>query len=66
LPPDHVITSLHPQLATETEAGLRRGMYYPVRWDRFFKEFMTLADIYRYPTQHFSFHQQQLTLDGVS
>jgi hypothetical protein len=66
LPPDHVITSLHRQLATETEAGLRRGMYYPVRWDRFFKEFMTLADIYRYPTQHFSFHQQQLTLDGVS
>jgi hypothetical protein len=27
---------------------------------------MTLADIYHYPTQHFGFHQQQLTLDGAS
>jgi hypothetical protein len=23
---------------------------------------MTLADIYRYPTRHFRFHQRQLTL----
>ena len=28
--------------------ALRRGMYYPVRWDPFFKQFMTLADIYHY------------------
>jgi hypothetical protein len=62
---DRVIASLHRQLATETEARLRRGMHYPVRWDPFFKEFMTLADIYHYPSQHFSFHQQQLTLDRV-
>jgi hypothetical protein len=63
---DRVIASLHQQLAAETEAGLRRGMYYPARWDPFFKDFMTLADIYHYPTQHFSFHQQQLTLPGRS
>ena len=63
---DRVIASLHRQLAAETEAGLRRGMYYPVRWDPFFKDFMTLAGIYHYPTQHFSFHQQQLTLGGIS
>ena len=61
---DRVIASLHRQLAAETDAGLRRGMYYPVRWDPFFKDFMTLADIYHYPTQHFRFHQQQLTLGG--
>ncbi|HYA50199.1 MAG TPA: DinB family protein, partial [Streptosporangiaceae bacterium] len=54
---DRVIASLHRQLAAETDAGLRRGMYYPVRWDPFFKDLMTLADIYHYPTQHFSFHQ---------
>ena len=63
---DRVIASLHRQLAAETEAGLRRGMYYPVRWDPFFKDFMTLAGIYHYPAQHFSFHQQQLTLGGIS
>jgi hypothetical protein len=30
-----VIAALHGQLAAETKAGLRRGMYYPVRWDPF-------------------------------
>jgi DinB superfamily len=62
---DHVIASLHRGLAAETEAGLRRGMYYPVRWDPFFKEFMTVADIYHYPSQHFGFHRRQLPLTAV-
>ncbi|KJY23826.1 hypothetical protein VR46_43260 [Streptomyces sp. NRRL S-444] len=43
---------------------LARGMHFPVRWDPFFKDFMTLADIYRYPTQHFDFHHRQLTLNS--
>ncbi|MET9856811.1 hypothetical protein ABZY57_28240 [Streptomyces sp. NPDC006450] len=34
------------------------------RRDPFFKDFMTLADLYRYPTQHFDFHRRQLTLNG--
>jgi hypothetical protein len=58
---DCVITSLHHRLDTETEADLARGMHYPTRWDPFFADYMTIADIYRYPTQHFQFHQQQLT-----
>jgi hypothetical protein len=37
-------------------------MHYPVRWDPFFQDFMTLADICHYPTQHFNFHRRQLTL----
>ncbi|MFI1651816.1 DinB family protein [Streptomyces avidinii] len=61
---DRVIDSLHRQLAAESEADLALGMHYPVRWDPFFKDFMTLADIYRYPTQHFDFHHRQLTLNG--
>ncbi|WP_328731952.1 hypothetical protein OHT20_17830 [Streptomyces caniferus] len=40
-------------------------MHYPVRWDPFFTDFMTLADIYRYPTRHFDFHHRQLTLDAA-
>ncbi|MCX4695476.1 hypothetical protein [Streptomyces sp. NBC_01408] len=59
---DRVIASLHRHLEAETEPGLARGMHYPVRWDPFFKDFMTLGDIYRYPTQHFDFHRRQLTL----
>ncbi|MGA5191614.1 DinB family protein [Streptomyces griseoincarnatus] len=60
---DRVTGALERRLAADSEADLARGMHYPVRWDPFFKDFMTLADIYRYPTQHFDFHQRQLTLD---
>lgn len=63
---DRVIASLHRRLAAESEAGLARGMYYPVRWDPFFTDYMTLADLYRYPTRHFDFHHRQLTLDESS
>jgi hypothetical protein len=62
---NHAIAALHPGLAAESETGLRRGMHYPVRWDPFFQEFMTVADIYHYPTQHFGYHRRQLTLTGA-
>ncbi|TCC30689.1 DinB family protein [Kribbella speibonae] len=61
---DRVIDKLHRRLDAETEASLARGMHYPTRWDPFFKEYMTLADVYRFPTQHYDFHRRQLTLDG--
>ena len=59
---DHVIAALHKHLQRETDSALRRGMHYPTTWDPFFADYMTLADIYHYPTQHFRFHQRQLTL----
>ncbi len=59
---DHVITKLHHRLEAESETNLRRGMHYPTRWDPYFKDFMTLADVYHFPTQHFDFHRRQLTL----
>jgi hypothetical protein len=58
---DHMIAALQQHLQRETEAGLRRGMHHPTTWDPFFAGYMTLADIYRYPTQHFRFHQRQVT-----
>ncbi|MFJ6485880.1 DinB family protein [Streptomyces sp. NPDC091682] len=61
---DRVLDSLQRRLAAESDADLARGMHYPVRWDPFFKDFMTLADVYRYPTQHFDFHHRQLTLNS--
>jgi hypothetical protein len=59
---DHVIAALQRRLRRETPVALGRGMYYPTSWDPFFSEYMTLAHIYRYPTQHFRYHQRQLTL----
>jgi hypothetical protein len=59
---DHVIAKLHRRLDGESDADLARGMHYPTRWDPFFTDYMTLADVYHFPTQHFEFHRHQLTL----
>lgn len=59
---DRVIAALHRRLDAESDADLGRGMHYPTRWDPFFTDYMTIADLYRFPTQHFAFHRRQLTL----
>ena len=59
---DWVVAALGRRLDRETDADLGRGMHYPTRWDPFFQDYMTLADVYRFPTQHFDFHARQLTL----
>jgi hypothetical protein len=59
---DRVIAALQRHQQRETSSALRRGMHYPTTWDPFFADYMTLAEIYHYPTQHFRFHQRQLTL----
>ncbi|MCX4624499.1 DinB family protein [Streptomyces albogriseolus] len=59
---DRVIADLHRRLDAERETDLALAMHYPTRWDPFFRDVMTVADLYRYPTQHFDFHRQQLTL----
>lgn len=61
---DGVIAVLHRRLSSETADDLACGMHYPRRWDPFFKDVMTLADVYHFPTQHFDFHQRQLSLDN--
>ena len=59
---DRVIAALQRRLDAESDTDLARGMRYPTRWDPFFQDYMTLADLYRFPTQHFDFHRRQLTL----
>jgi hypothetical protein len=59
---DRVLTDLHRSLDAATTEDLARGMHYPVRWDPFFTGYMTMADLYRYPTRHYDFHRRQLTL----
>lgn len=60
---DRTIAALHRRLDREDEAGLAKGMPYPTRWDPCFREFMTVADLYRFPVRHFDFHRAQLSLD---
>jgi hypothetical protein len=59
---DAVIAALERRLAAEPKPNMDRTTVFPVRWDPFFKSKMRLADVYHYPTQHFDFHQRQLTL----
>jgi hypothetical protein len=62
---DRVIASLTTTLNRTRDTTLGRGMYYPTRWDPFFKEYMTLADLFSYPTRHFDFHRRQLTFGAA-
>ncbi|MEE2570251.1 DinB family protein [Pseudarthrobacter sp. J64] len=59
---DRTIESLARQLERETPESLALTMAFPDRWDPFFSPTMTLNEVYAYPTLHFDFHAQQLSL----
>jgi hypothetical protein len=61
---DRVIDSLERHLDRESDAALAGRMHFPLRWDPFFTEVMTLTDVYHDATVHFEFHRQQLTLSS--
>ena len=60
---DHSVERLHRLLDSESDEAMGRRMHFPVGWDPFFRESMTLEEVYRYPTQHYDFHRTQLTLN---
>ncbi|WP_333894227.1 DinB family protein [Mycolicibacterium gadium] len=63
---DRVIAALQRKLARESDDALRGGMHFPTCWDPFFKDYMTLEDVYRYPGQHFDFHKRQLIFNSAA
>jgi DinB superfamily len=62
---NRTIDSLERSLRRQPPHAFRRGMHYRVHWDPYFREYMTLADIYRYPGLHYDHHRQQLTLSNL-
>jgi hypothetical protein len=60
---DRTFDVLHRRLDAEAEETLRRTMHFPVRWDPFFRDSMTVEQVYRYGSQHYDFHREQLTID---
>jgi len=62
---DRVIAALQRSLTREHDGAFRNGMHYPTQWDPYFRDYMTVADIYRYPGQHYDHHRRQLTLDKL-
>ncbi len=61
-----VVASLHRHLDHESGASLRLTMRFPVKWDPYFAEDMSLADVYHYATLHFDHHRRQLTISDRS
>ena len=59
---DRVLSGLQTSLRAQPERALDRGMHFPVGWDPYFRDCMTLRDVYHYPTQHYDHHRRQLTL----
>jgi hypothetical protein len=58
---DSTIERLRRRLARESDRTLGLEMHFPVGWDPYFKDVMTVADVYHYPTQHYDHHRRQLT-----
>jgi hypothetical protein len=59
---DRTVAALSRKVDQETDEALGRTMRFPVAWDPFFRDRMTLLEVYHYGTQHFDYHRQQLTL----
>ena len=62
---DAVVGRLQKSVLRASEDSLNRGMHFPVGWDPYFKDYMTLWEVYHYPTQHYHHHRQQLTLSAA-
>jgi hypothetical protein len=62
---DRLIASLIRSLNQASQAQLERGMHFPVGWDPYFRDFMTLPEVYHYATQHYRHHRNQLTLTNA-
>jgi DinB family protein len=59
---DRVIDSLQASLRRQSTTALDRGMHFPVGWDPYFNDYMTLREVYHYSIQHYDHHRRQLTL----
>jgi hypothetical protein len=62
---DRVTGRLITLLETAGEKQLQRGMHFPVGWDPYFRDYMTVADVLHYATQHYDHHRRQLTLSNA-
>jgi hypothetical protein len=58
---DSTIGKLIKRLNNTKEKELDLGMYYPVKWDSLFDEYMTLEKLFYYPVKHFQFHKKQIS-----
>jgi hypothetical protein len=58
---NRTIRHLRAGLGRESDRTLALSMHFPVGWDPYFNDVMSVADVYAYPTQHYDHHRRQLT-----
>jgi len=58
---DTTMAHLRDRFARESDHTLEMAMHFPVGWDPYFNDTMTVGDVYHYPTQHYEHHRRQLT-----
>ena len=58
---DRTIDRLIRILNRVKDSEWEHGMYYPVKWDSNFDQFMTVEKLLRYPVTHFNFHIKQIS-----
>jgi hypothetical protein len=59
---DRSVATLRRGLESESTTSLAARMAFPVSWDPYFTDTMTVLDVYHFGTQHFVHHRHQLTL----
>ena len=59
---DRVVDALQRSIHRAPDSAFGSGMYFPTRWDPYFREYMTLTDVYRYPGRHYDHHRRQLNI----
>lgn len=62
---DRVTASLIRTLESSDDRRLARGMHFPVGWDPYFTDYMTVQDVLHYATVHYQHHRRQLTLPAA-
>lgn len=62
---DWMTASLIRTLESSSDEQLARWMHFPVDWDPYFRDVMTIRDVLHYATQHYDHHRRQLTLSHV-
>ena len=59
---DATVNALDRRFAAETPSSLALTMHFPTRWDTYFRDTMSVFDVYHYGTEHYNHHHRQLTL----
>jgi len=58
---DRVHFSILRKLNSIREDDWQKGMFFPIKWDPLFSEYMTVENVFHYMIRHFNYHLNQLS-----